>query len=342
MQAVLYSDWETLEMADLPAPTAGPGEVLLKVAAAGVCGSELEAFRKRSPRRQPPLVMGHEFCGTVAAVGEGVAGFAEGQPVVSNSLVGCGECVRCRRGDAHLCAGRQLFGMHRPGAFAEYVAVPAAALLPWPDGLPARAAAMAEPMANGVHMVRLTERIRPETVLVIGAGPIGLLAMQAFRALTGATVYIADRHTGRLGVGATLGAARTIDAGSEDVVEVVRAATGGEGADVVIDAVGGGATKRQAVDAARPGGAAVWIGLHEDTITLDSFQVTLPERQVLGTYAASLQDMRDALDLMATGRVDAETWTQAFPLSEGDEAFRRMLNPGPGDVKAVILPEGAA
>lgn len=340
MRAVLYSDWDQLEPADLPVPTPGPNEVLLQVAAVGVCGSELDAVRHRSPRRVPPLVMGHEFCGTIAALGPGVVGWSEGQAVVSNSLVGCGDCVRCRRGDVHLCAARQLFGMHRPGAFAEYVAVPVSALIPWPDGLPARAAALAEPLGNGVHMVRLTEGgPRPETVLVIGAGPIGLLAMGAFRALTGATVLIADRHAGRLAVAEQLGAARIIDvAGGEDPVLVAQAATGGEGTDIVVDAVGAGVTKRQAIEAARPGGTAIWIGLHEDAVELDSYKVTLPERRVLGTYATTPRDVAEALDLMASGRVDAETWTQACPLDEGADAFRRMLDPGPGDVKAVLLP----
>lgn len=339
MKAVLYSDWETLTPADLAEPTAGPGEALLKVDACGICGSELEAIKTRSPRRVPPLVLGHEFCGTIADVGAGVSGWAVGQRVVTNSVVGCGGCVRCRRGDTHLCAARQLFGMHRPGGLAEYVSVPVAGLVAWPGGLPAEAAAMAEPLGNGVHMARLVESLKPESCLVIGAGPIGLFAQQVFQAMLGCRTFVTDRSEERLAAAERLGAERVFRAGPEvDPAETVRGWTGGEGADVVIDAVGAGVTKRQAVAAARPGGAVVWIGLHENPLQIDSYDITLPERRVFGTYATTNADIADALTLMATGRVDARTWTTAFPLADGVEAFRRMLRPAGDDIKAVVVP----
>src|SRR5438876_5923935 len=125
MQALLYPDYGEMEVREVPSPSAAPGEALIRVGACGICGSELGSFAHRSPRRPPPLVMGHEFAGTVAALGEGVSGLAPGQRVMVNSLVHCGGCDMCRRGATHLCRERQVFGMHRPGAFAEYVAVPA-------------------------------------------------------------------------------------------------------------------------------------------------------------------------------------------------------------------------
>jgi L-iditol 2-dehydrogenase len=338
MRALLYADYETMVMADLPDPEPGAGEVLLKVAACGICGSELEAYKSRSPRRVPPLVLGHEFAGKVVAVGPGVAGFAPGQKVVANSLAGCGACVRCRRGDTHLCADRQLFSMHRPGALAQYVSAPVSALLPWPDGLPAEAAALAEPLGNGIHMARLVEHLRPQTALVIGAGPIGLFAQQALQALLGCRVWVTDLSPERLAVAERVGAT-TFRAGRDvDLAAVLRDATEGEGADVVIDAVGAEATKRQSLSAARPGGAAVWIGLHQNAVQIDSYDVTLAERQVFGTYATNNRDIAEALDLMASGRVDATSWTTPFPLESGVEAFHRMLRAEGDDIKAVVIP----
>ncbi|MEZ5276953.1 MAG: alcohol dehydrogenase catalytic domain-containing protein [Opitutaceae bacterium] len=338
MKALLYPDFESLVLADLPRPAPGAGEVLVRVAACGLCGSELESYKTRSTRRKPPLVFGHEFCGTVDSCGDGVDASWTGRRVVVNALVPCGACVRCRRGDDHLCAGRQIFGMHRPGAFAEFVAAPVGVLLDWPEELPAEAACLAEPLGNGVHMVKLTRGRPRENVLVIGAGPIGLMAQQAFRALAGSRVWVADLDPGRLEVARRLGAAGVIRSRDEDPVEAIRRATSGEGADIVIDAVGAGVTKRQSVEACRPGGATVWIGLHEDSLQLDSYRVTLPEVSVLGTYGAQMEDLAGAIALMKDSRVDVTSWTSRYPLDNSVNAFHTMLRPGPGDTKAVIVP----
>lgn len=338
MQALLYPAFDTLERATLARPVPGPGEVLLRVAACGLCGSELETFKSRSPRRRPPLVMGHEFCGTVEAVGPGVAAFGPGQRVVSHSLVACGACAPCRRGQAHLCARRQVFGMHRPGAFAEFVAAPAAGLVPWPEGLPAEVACLAEPLANGLHAARLTEALRPERVLVVGAGPIGLMAQQAYQHRAGAQVLVADLNPARLAVARRLGAARTVYPREDDLAEAARAWTDGEGVDVAVDAVGAARTRRDALAATRPGGAVVWIGLHEREAAFDAYDVILPEKQILGSYAATASELAEAVGLLAEGAVDAASWTHVFPLAEGAAAFRRMLAAEGDDVKAVLVP----
>ncbi len=338
MKTLLYPEFDKVELAEAPIPTPGAGEVLLRVAAVGICGSELEAFRNRSPRRPPPLVMGHEFCGTVEALGDGVGKAELGRRVVSNSLVPCGECVRCKRGDTHLCGTRQIFGMHRPGAFAEYVAVPARCLIPWPDDLSAEAACLAEPLANGVHMVNLTRHLRPRTVLVIGAGPIGLMAQQAFQAMLGARVTVADLSADRTQVALRHGAERVFNPRESDALTVARELTDGEGFDLAVDAVGAQATKRQSVAVVRPSGAAVWIGLHENEISLPSYEVTLPERHIFGSYASSMDEMATAVDLMATGQVKTDDWARIFPMDRAVEAFDRMLAAQGTDIKGVILP----
>lgn len=339
MRALLYPEFERIEnatVAEAPAPQAD--EVTLRVAACGICGSELEAFKNRSPRRVPPLVMGHEFCGVIDVVGADVRGWAKGAKVVSNSLVPCGRCVRCTRGDSHLCATRQIFGMNRPGALAERVNVPARCLLPWPENLSAEEACLAEPLANGVHVAHLTQHLPVEWALVMGAGPIGLFCQQALQVLRGAKVVVADLNEDRLAVAKRLGAVRTVNPRAADVGAIMRELTGGEGADLAVDAVGGAVTKRAAVDAVRPGGGVVWIGLHENAITLDSFGVTLPEKKIFGSYAATMDELRLALQLMAEGKVDARTWTTRFSLDDAESAFRRALAAKGADIKMVVCP----
>lgn len=228
--------------------------------------------------------------------------------------------------------------MHRPGAFAEYVNVPAQCLIPWPENLPAEAAALAEPLANGVHVVNLTRHLPAATVLVLGAGPIGLFCQQALQVMRGSRVFVADLSNERLAAAKKLGAADVINAREQDLAQILADATDGEGADLTVDAVGSGITKKTSLDALRPGGASVWIGLFENTVTIDSYGITLPEKQVFGTYAAKIEDLRTALDLMSSGKVDAQSWVQKFPLADGVEAFHRMLSAKGTDIKAVVCP----
>ncbi|HEY0009865.1 MAG TPA: alcohol dehydrogenase catalytic domain-containing protein [Tepidisphaeraceae bacterium] len=337
MKALLYPAYEKLEVADVAFPTAAEGEVLLRVLACGICGSELETFKAQSARRRPPIIMGHEFCGVVDDVGLGVGAEWLGRRVVCNAVVSCGACVRCKRNDTHLCERRQVFGMHRQGAFAEFINVPIDCLVEWPDGVAPEAACLAEPLANGVHIVGLTRHLDIKSAAVIGAGPIGLMCQQALQAMRGARVLVSDLSPERLAVAERLGAIQTIDSRRESIVEASLAATGGEGVDLVIDAVGSAATKRDAIAASRAGGAVVWLGLHENNVSIDSYDVTLPERQIFGTYSARLSELKEALQLIDTGQVDVTTWVQTFPLQESVHAFQRMLAAKGNDIKAVIV-----
>jgi len=338
MRVLHYPAHDRLEIRDVDIGPLAPDEVRLRVSACGICGSELEAFKNHSPRRPPPLVMGHEFCGTIVEAGGAAGDWRTGDRVVSHSIIHCGKCSRCARGETHLCPQRHVFGMQRPGAFAEFVNVPVRCLIPWPDGLPAEAAALAEPLANGIHVAHLTRHFPVSTALVIGAGPIGLFCQQALQVLRGARVIVADLSPERLAVATQLGAALTINPRNEDVAKVVASATGGEGADVTVDAAGAALTKRTSLEALRSGGVAVWIGLHENEITFDSFAITLPEKHVSGSYAATIGELRQAVDLMAAGKVDALTWVQRFALEDGVEAFQRMLAAKGSDIKAVLEP----
>lgn len=335
MKTLLYADYDTLRLHEREIPEIEPHEVLLRVFACGICGSELEGVRHRSPRRTPPLILGHEFCGVIEKLGANVTGFHEGEQVVCNALVTCMNCPRCQRGDTHLCPNRQVFGMNRLGAFGEYVNAPASALFRWPSHVPAEAACLTEPLANGVHVAELIRSRRPKKVLVIGAGPIGLMCQQAAQVMLGAKTAVADRIPERVEVAQRLGAEQVY---VTDAEAGVREWTDGEGADIVIDAVGLAPTKQLSIACTRLGGAAVWIGLGESPVTIESFALTLGERAVLGSYATQAKDMQAALDMIAANEVDVTSWTTHFPLSEGAEAFYRMLTPKGADIKAILFP----
>jgi L-iditol 2-dehydrogenase len=338
MKALLYPAYDQLEIADQPQPSPGPGEALIRVSACGICGSELEAFKKRSPRRVPPLIMGHEFCGVVDAVGTGVTTVSAGERVVSHSLIACGACSSCLSGRIHLCRNRKIYGMQSGGAFAEYVAAPETTLIKWPDSVSAEAACLTEPLANGVHVVNLTRAFEPKAVAVIGAGAIGIFCQQAFQAMLGTEVYVIDLIPERLAAASRLGARATFNSRTDDVVAALQDLTNGLGADVVVDAVGGGVTKQLSLSATRPGGATVWIGTHENSVTIDSQEITLGERHVMGSYAATMAELQFALDLIRDGKVDAESWTQRYPLESGVTAFQTMLNAKGDDIKAILKP----
>ncbi len=342
MNTLLYSDWNHVEIAPQLEPVVAPDEVLLRVSACGLCGSELEAFKNRSPRRVPPLVLGHEFCGQIEAVGSQVLDWQPGQKAVSNSLVACLQCAPCQRGDTHLCERRQIFGMNRPGAFAPLVNVPARCLISWPDSLPAAAACLAEPLANGVHVAHLLERWSAgrqiEKAVVFGAGPIGLMCLQTLRVMLGAQVGVVDLSPERLDVALKLGAAHACNSREQGAVEWAKAWTQGEGVDACVDAAGVGATKSASLKSVRAGGACVWIGLGQNEVTLETFGITLPEVAVLGSYASTQDEMAQAVELMRSGAVDALSWAQVFPLEEGVQAFERMLKAQGSDIKAVIMP----
>src|SRR6266571_3454317 len=231
MQALVYPAYGELEVREVPEPIPGPGEVLVRVGACGICGSELGSFAARSPRRVPPLVMGHEFAGTVVALGEGTVGVREGDRVVVNSLVHCGACDLCRRGSTHLCRNRQIFGMNRPGAFAERVAVPAAIVYPMPAAMSAVQGALVEPLANGIHVVSLASRNPMESVVVIGAGPIGLMCLQAALRKGAERVGVSEPNPERRAVARMLGAAAAWDPREGGLTAAVMAFTDGAGAD---------------------------------------------------------------------------------------------------------------
>jgi L-iditol 2-dehydrogenase len=336
MRALYYPAHNELSLEDLPIPDYGENEVLVKVEACGICGSEIETFNSQSPRRVPPLVMGHEFSGVIQEVGTNVHGWLPGNKVVSNSIVSCGKCTNCINGKTNLCSGRQVFGMHRNGAFGAYVNVPATSLMSVPEGVSAKQACMAEPLANGIHLVKLTQHLSIKNVLVIGAGPIGLVAQQAFQALRNANTIVSDIRTERLEVAKKLGAVGVINPLNSNVNEEIENYTNGEPIDLVVDAVGNSETNKLGLSIVRPGGVLLIIGLHKNSNALYSYDIVLSEKSVMGSYAATQNDIEDAVALIASNEVDVSSWVNYYNLEDGKAAFYDMIQAKGSHIKSVI------
>ncbi|MBN1283905.1 MAG: alcohol dehydrogenase catalytic domain-containing protein [Anaerolineae bacterium] len=339
MKALVWEAPRSMAIREQAIPPVEAGEALLKVAYAGICGSELSGYLGHNALRVPPLVMGHELAGEVVALGDGATAhnpaLAEGQHVTVNPLSFCGACEFCAQGLPQLCVKRKLLGAHRPGAFAEYVAVPAEQVLPLPEGLSLRAGALAEPAACGVHIVELAGPVEGADALVLGAGPIGLLTLQILRLHGAARVFIADLNPARLAVGAELGG-EALDPGALDIVKTVREATGGRGAAVAVDAVGAAQTRGQCIAAVRAAGTVILSGLHEEAGVMPVADVIRREIVLRGSFCYTFASFAEAIERLARGEVRLDPWIAEAPLEDGGRWFDRLLE-GPGDVAKVLL-----
>ncbi|MGH3342211.1 MAG: alcohol dehydrogenase catalytic domain-containing protein [Carbonactinosporaceae bacterium] len=313
MQAVVYTGPQELRYQEVDDPHPAPGEVVIAVTACGICGSELRGVASGSPFRVPPLIMGHEFTGRRADTGARVA---------VNPLVACLDCDLCLRGQANLCRDRVLLGIQRAGGFAERVAVPERNLYPVGDDVPAEAGTVVEPLANAIHAWRLPAERNPQRVGIIGAGTMGLVSLLVARSRGVPEVEVCDLADERLAVADRLGASR------------VGPALGGE-YDLVIDAVGVEATRRDSVARTRPGGSAVWIGLHDEEPGFASLPFIRLEKAVHGTFCYTHADFEAAIRLAA--RVDT-SWVTTVPLAEGAAVFGELMRGRSDLLKVQLVP----
>lgn len=336
MNALVWEAPRKMEMREWPEPQPLPDEVVIDVAYVGICGSELGGYLGHNALRVPPLVMGHEFSGTIVALGNAVgARLAEGMKVTCNPMLNCGQCVHCRAAAPQLCLNRSLVGAHRPGAFARRVAVPERAVYQLPEGMELRQGALVEPVAVAMRIGKLAGNLLGRKALVIGAGPIGLLALQVFQQMGASKVYIADLAPERLAMGAELGGT-AIDPPREDVVAVVHKEGDGAGVHVTLDAVGSASTRAQAVAATRSAGKVVLSGLHEEASSFPASEVVRREIAVTGAFCYDEEDFAAAIDMVHKNKLRLDPWIVEAPMTEGGAWFERLIN-SPGAVSKVLL-----
>src|SRR6267154_1184827 len=346
MKALLLSKYNHLEIADQPKPTPQPDEVLIQVAACGICGSDVHGYDGSAGRRIPPIVMGHEAAGQIAAVGSGVTGLAEGDRVTFDSTIYCGDCGYCKRGEVNLCDHRQVLGVScgdysRAGAFAEFVAVPARVVYKLPESISFAEAAMLEAVAVAIHGVSLAKISAESTALVVGAGTIGVLTLQALRAAGCKRVLVSEVDATRLKMAKELGAEDVLLACAEVVAQILQR-TGGVGVDVAIEAVGRNETVNSVIASVRKGGTVVLVGNISPEVTLPLQKVVTRQIRLQGS-CASAGEYPEAIALMASGAIRVKPLITAIaPLAEGPAWFERLYAREPNLLKVVLTPGSAS
>ncbi|MDR6553196.1 zinc-binding dehydrogenase [Paenibacillus qinlingensis] len=324
MKTLVYHGPRQLSLEDKEDPHAGPGEAVIKVEAAGICGSELEGYLGHSSVRIPPLIMGHEFCGTIVGIdyqSGALAGFSIGDKVVANPLISCGSCDRCIIGKRNLCRHRELIGIHRPGAFAGYVTVPVSSLYKVPQEMDAAVASLAEPLAVCIHAIKLGLPYLDD-LIIYGAGTIGLLTLQAALNMGANQVLVVDRQEVRLHHVKLLGA----EVATPEQVEVKAAELFAQrGIDTIIDCVGATAVRQQALELISPGGNIVLVGLGSDESPMKLNHLVRQEVNIRGSYSYSDADFKHAVQMLVSGKIRADGWLAKRNLSDGPDSFRALV-----------------
>ncbi|MEM1061197.1 MAG: galactitol-1-phosphate 5-dehydrogenase [Planctomycetota bacterium] len=343
MKALLLTGERELEVTDFPDPELGPRDVLVRVNACGICGSDVHGYDGSTGRRRPPLVMGHEAAGTVAELGRDVVGLSVGQAVTFDSTVSCGVCDYCRAGRVNLCSNRQVLGVscedyRRHGAFAEFVAVPSHIVYPLPQGMDFAEAAMIEAVSVAVHAVDRTPIPLGKRVAVIGAGMIGLLTVQALRLRGCSKIACVDLDDTRLDLARSYGATDTVNSGETDAVAALRELTGGEGVDATFECVGAPPTVNAAIEGTRKGGDVTLVGNLAPTVEFPLQSVVTREMTVRGS-CASAGEYPACIDLIAGGQIRvADLISARSSLDDAPDWFDRLYGREPGLMKVIVEP----
>ncbi len=346
MQAVVYYAPGDIRVEEIPIPQAGPDELRVKIDACAVCGTDLKSYKQGNPRIKAPLPMGHEFTGLVDMVGQRVQGFAIGERVVMATTVSCGRCRYCREGWRNLCLDLAPMGFTYPGGMAEYTVIPARALenghvIKVPPGIPAEQAALAEPLSCAVNSIRQCNLRQGDVVVVLGAGPLGLMNACVARALGAGKIILAEVSEARLAQAAQFGCDLLINSAQENLVAKVKDATeGGLGADLVVVAAPAAQPQEIALDLVRRRGtvclfASLPVG--QSLLQLDSRKIHYGELRVIGTSDSTPEHVREAVALMASRAIPTDKLVthilpldgifQAYDLMVSGEALRVVLKP---------------
>ena len=343
MQALLLSEYLNLTLTNAERPAIGPTDVLVRVKACGICGSDVHGYDGSSGRRIPPIIMGHEAAGVVAEVGSDVDRAKVGDRVTFDSTVSCGTCESCRRGAVNLCENRRVLGVscsdyRQHGAFAEFVAVPQNILYALPPELPFEHAAMIEPVSVAVHAVARLSIVQGESAVVVGSGMIGLLVIQALRAAGCAEVIAIDIDEARLQLAAELGATKVINSQREDALALVQGNTAGEGTDVAVEVVGNAAALNTAIGCVRRGGRVGLVGNLAAEVPFPLQAVVTRELTLFGSCASAGEYAR-AIEMVASGAIRVAPLISAVAsLSEGPQWFERLYSREPRLMKVILRP----
>jgi L-iditol 2-dehydrogenase len=343
MKALVLKDYRRLSVEEVPVPEIGPDDVLVRVRACGICGSDVHGFDGSTGRRRPPIIMGHEAAGEIAKTGIGVTRWKAGDRVTLDSTIYCGRCWHCLRGEFNLCDERRVIGVsceeyRRDGAFAEYVSVPERILYRLPDGLPFEQAAMAEAVSVAAHAVRNAKLEPGSAVAVVGTGMIGLLVVQVLKSAGCSQVIAVDLDDGRLELARRLGATNAINSGSLSPVPAIQRLTGGRGADTVFEVVGLSSTLGTAIECVRKGGRVVLVGNLQAKAELPLQAVVTREVSLIGSCASS-GEYPESLELIASGKVNVSRFISATPpLDEAPAWFDRLYAGEKGLMKVVLKP----
>jgi L-iditol 2-dehydrogenase len=342
MQALLLSEYKKLDLVQMPAPEIAADEVLIRVRACGICGSDVHGFDGSTGRRIPPLVMGHEAAGVVERVGAAVRDLGPGDRVTFDSTIYCGQCFYCARGEVNLCDNRQVMGVspgpyRRHGAFAEFVAVPRRIVYRLPANLSFEQAALIEAASVAVHAVTITPVRIGDTGVVVGAGMIGVLTVQALRQAGCAQVVAIDLVESRLEMARAAGATTTLHAAT-DVAAAVLERTEGRGAAVAVECVGAEPSVRTAIACVRKGGAVTLVGNVTPEVKIPLQEVVTRQIRLQGS-CASCGEYPAVIALMAAGAIRVDPLiTAVAPLTEGPTWFDRLYRKEPGLMKVILRP----
>ncbi len=331
MKALVYTDTNEVIYRDEPDPVLDPGEVLLKVEATGICGSDMHAYHGHDPRRVPPLILGHEVAGIIAS------GPLKGSRAVINPLITCGTCSYCDTGFSNICDQREIIGMRLEGAYAEYVKIPSRNLILLPETLNAVNASLAEPTATALHALNLAriKSSRPLAelkMMVIGGGAIGMLVALLLKGYGCRDILLAETNDLR-------GESASEHTGCQIFNPITDPAVQNDSFDLVIDCVGGAKTRDLAISAVKPGGTMVHIGLMDSSGEIDIRKITLFEITLIGVYCYTAADVRAAVSAIGNGLLGDLSWVETRPLSEGAKAFSDLDKGLSAAAKIVLVPD---
>jgi len=335
MKALVYYGTQDMRVSEIEKPEVKKGEVLIKVEACGICGSDVHGYLGVTGRRIPPMVMGHEFTGIVSALGEGVEDVSLGDRVVVYPARFCGRCDFCKVGLTNLCINRTIFGvMNVNGAMAEYVSVPRENILKLPENIDFVKGTFLEPLSVAYRAVKTAGDILNRNILIVGAGTIGLLILQIVKLGGARTVLITDINDVRLGIAKRLGADLTLNPDREDIKALISQSIP-DGIDLAFEAVGLESTVNQALTILKNRGTCIFVGNSMKNITIDMQNIVTRELRILGTYTYTLGEFRESISLL--GKIDVETMlSKVVPLEEGPEVFRELIQKNSNLLKVVL------